>query len=949
MPALAPGTRLGPYEILDAIGAGGMGEVYRGRDTRLDRVVAIKVLAANLAADVPSRERFEREAKAISSLNHPNICALYDVGRERPSADESPVDFLVMEFVEGETLAARLARGPSRATRNAALSRGDAPAEPSATPLPTPAGVLPSMTVEEALAVAIQVAAALDRAHRQGIVHRDLKPGNVMLSKGHIVKLLDFGLARLTRPGGGADANEGLGRGLVSLADLSMPTVSSPLTMKGTILGTLQYMSPEQLEGKEVDARTDIFAFGGVLYEMLTGRRPFEGKSQASLIGAILDHQPPPVTSFQPVSPPMLDEIVARCLAKEPDDRWQSARDLKRQLEWVASHLADSATTVAAAVPAPRARAAGRALSIGAALLAGAVIAGGLVAWLLRPAPVAPGVVARFSIDLPEDQRFTRFARHVIALSPDGTDLVYVANGRLYLRKMGELTAVPIAGTEKSNPAEPIFSPDGQWVAFWSELELKKVPIGGGTPVTLARGVSVPLGGSWTGDRILLGQDSPLGIFEVPASGGAAKLLVGVDESKAELAYSPQLIAGGRAVLFTLRTGQQPWDESLVVVHELATGRRTTLVNGGTDARVLPTGHLAYVRDASLFAMPFDEQRIMVTGGAVPIQAGGIQVTTTGAAQITVSASGAMAAVGSLAETRELVWLTRQGQRVPAASVARAFRAWYPGLVLSPDGTRAATIIDSDARSDIWVATFASDTLTRLTFAGALSPAWTPDGSRICFVSSEEVFCQSADGSGKPMSLFKSPGMRNSLQFSADGSRLVFTSGDTEGNDIMMATLGPPIEVRPLINTAFRDTWPAISPDGRWIAYTSDESGRQEVYVRPFPDVGRGRWQVSTDGGKMPRWTKHGRELIFRRGPDLAGEFWVSAIQPGASFGAGRPTQIAGLANASNDYDIAADGRLLATMPARGSDVEASRLRIVVVQNWFDELKARVPAAGRRD
>jgi Tol biopolymer transport system component len=341
--------------------------------------------------------------------------------------------------------------------------------------------------------------------------------------------------------------------------------------------------------------------------------------------------------------------------------------------------------------------------------------------------------------------------------------------------------------------------------------------------------------------------------------------------------------------------------------------------------------------------MPFDEQRIMVTGGAVPTRAGGIQVTTTGVAQITVSASGAMAAVGSLAETRELVWLTRQGQRERAMSLARAFRPWYPGLVLSPDGTRAATIINIDARSDIWVATFASDTLTRLTFAGAVSPAWTPDGSRICFVSSGEAFCQSADGSGKPMSLFKSPGMGNSLEFSPDGSRLVFTNGVAEGDGIMMATLGPPIEVRPLINTAFRDTWPAISPDGRWIAYTSNESGRQEVYVRSFPDVGRGRWQVSTDGGKMPRWNKDGRELIFRRGPDLDGEVWVSAIQPGANFGAGRPTQIAGAAYASNDYDIAADGRLLVTMPAGGTEGEAARSRIVVVQHWFDELKVRVP------
>ena len=453
MPTLTTGTRLGPYEILDAIGAGGMGEVYRARDTRLDRLVAIKVLAPGLATDVTSRERFEREAKAISSLNHPNICVLHDIGRDRPSGVDGPtVEFLVMEYLEGETLSARLSKGPSRAARtNAPPSTGG------------PTSVAP-MTVEEALAIAIPIAAALDCAHRQGIVHRDLKPGNVMLLTNGTVKLLDFGLARLTQTAG--DKKDSVGHGMVSLADLSLPTVSSPLTVKGTILGTLQDMAPEQLEGKEVDARADIFAFGGMLYEMLTGRRPFEGKSQASLIGAILDHQPPPVTTLQPSSPAIIDEIVSRCLEKIPDDRWQTARDLKRQLEWIAARLKDRAVVGSGSLPAPPAPASiRRMLVLSAAVLVTALITGGGAAWLLRSPPAEPPPVARFAIELPDDQSFTRAGRHLIALSPDASHLVYVANSQLYLRPLNSLTAKPIDGSEKSDPAEPVFSPDGKWIA----------------------------------------------------------------------------------------------------------------------------------------------------------------------------------------------------------------------------------------------------------------------------------------------------------------------------------------------------------------------------------------------------------------------------------------------------------------------------------------------------
>jgi len=1008
--SLASGTKLGSYEILAPLGAGGMGEVYKARDTRLDRIVAIKVLASSVAADPQSRERFEREARAISSLNHPNICTLYDIGEapnpdaparhqsstisHQPSAiSHDVVRFLVMEYLEGETLAARLARGPGRPTRGASASRPDAQSnEPLGASPATPSAASPPMTVDEALSIAIPIASALDRAHRQGIVHRDLKPGNVMLTKAAsaasaasgapLVKLLDFGLARLTRVGGArgggsGDGGDGLGHGLVSLADLSMPTMSSPLTMKGMILGTLQYMSPEQIEGKDIDARTDIFAFGAVLYEMLTGRRPFDGKSQASLIGAILDHDPPRVMSFLPAMPPMLDELVARCLSKDPEERWQTARDLMRQLEWVAARSAAPEATVNKPQAPTKRSTRDRILRVGSVLTAGAAFAAAAVAWVLWPkAPVAP-VVTRFTIELPEGQAFTRTGRHIVALSPDGRRLAYVANSQLNLRTMQELTAAPISGTEKSDPAEPVFSPDGQWVAFWSGNQLRKVPITGGTPVTLCA-AQLPNGASWVGDRILLGQDEPRGIVEVPANGGPPKLLVNVDAKKAERAHGPQLVAGGRAVLFTLRTSGGTWDDAAIVVQDLKTGRRTVLVNGGTDGHVLPTGHLVYSRDGTLFALPFDETRLAVAGGPVPFQQGVLTASSTGAAQAAWSASGSLVFVPGLAlrsTDRTLVWVDRQGKEERATAPIRGYVSnnGAAPVKVSPDGTRVAVTIDSAtersngstaansrqavAGPDIWALDVARGALTRLTFTGKAGyPIWTPDGRRVCYVIDREAFCQAADGTGQPQMLVKADGLVAVSSFSPDGARaiLMVAPGKT-GNDIMIATIGPSPEVRPLLATPYDEYHAVVSPDGHWMAYQSNESGRFEVYARPFPDVEKGRWQISTDGGAEPRWGSNGRELFFFNGGsaglnDLTGPGRAAlalmsvSVKTGSAFVAGQPAAIVKWPpNAGSAYDVAPDGRFLFNFPASTVATEAARPQMVIVQHWFDELKARVP------
>jgi serine/threonine-protein kinase len=950
---LVPNTRLGFYRIVSPIGSGGMGEVYQARDTRLDRIVAVKVITSGSAVNPELRTRFEREARAISSLNHPNICVLHDIGREHPvppqsdgsgdsrssSTEDAAVDFLVMEYLEGETLAGRLARGASRTAQ------------------------APSMTVDQAVAVAIQIASALDGAHRAGIVHRDLKPGNVMLTKAASanapgvvpassirVKLMDFGLARLTAAGG--ERNSDRGNQMVSLAELSMPTASAPLTRQGSILGTLHYMSPEQLEGKDVDARTDIFAFGVVLYEMLSGRRPFEGKSQASVIGAILEQDPAPVTSLQPLTPPMLADLVARCLAKDPDERWQSARDLMRQLEAIATW--HGVTAVSAQAPSAGVRRRTRLLGMSAAFVTGVAIAASSVGWLLRPAATPSPVVSRFTFNLPDGQLLGRGGQHVVALSRDGTRMVYVANQQLYLRNMHELKIQPVVGTEGSDPTEPIFSPDGEWVAYWSEGALKKIPVGGGTPVVLAAAEN-PLGASWEEDgRILLGQLTPRGIVEIPENGGTAKLLVTLDMGTGEEGRSPQLVAGGRSVLLTLRAGKDEWHESSIVVQDLATGRRNVVLRGGTDARVLPTGHLVYAKSTAMFAAAFDETRLMVTGDSVPVQDDAFLAPGTGATQVAWSDSGTFVIVHGMQTFRSTVdFVSRRSQRERTILPVRNYGVRASELRLSPDGTRIAATIFSDdvlrsgtTGSEIYVGDLERGSLIRLSFTGAASsPVWTPDGERVCYDTGREVHCQPADGRGAAGGSLKVEGLVNTRPFLPDGRMVLETRGPSTGNDIAVTTVTPSVETRPLLNTTHSETAPAISPDGRWLAYVSDESGRAEVYVRPFPAVEKGLWPISTGGGAEPRWAPNGRELFYtvRTAWDRPGVLMSVPVQSGSAFIAGRPVEVLKLrAGMSEAYDVTRDGRFVFNVQTSLSGAEVPQ-EIVVVQNWFEELKARVP------
>jgi Tol biopolymer transport system component len=892
--AVAPSQRLGPYEILSSIGAGGMGEVYRARDNRLNRIVAIKILPDHHASKPELRERFEREARAVASLNHPHICVLHDIGHQ------DGTNYLVMEYLEGETLAQRLLKGP--------------------------------LPMEQVLQYAIEIADALDKAHRKGITHRDLKPGNIMLTKSG-AKLLDFGLAKLTQQDSPAAA-----------APLSqLPTVKDAITAQGTILGTLQYMAPEQLEGKEADARTDIFAFGVVVYEMATGKRAFEGKSQASVISAIMSSDPVPISSLQPMTPPALDRVMKKCLAKEPDDRWQSAKDLTDELKWITSESASRSMPAAAPVPSATASRAGRRwimISALACLVAAAVAA--LLTWVLKP--TAPKPVIRFAISLPPGQRMEDLG-NAIAISPDGMRMVYVAGPstlatQLYVRAMDGLEARPIPGTEGG--VNPFFSPDGQWVGFANGGKLMKVSLNGGAPVSLA---DVSLGefsgASWGSQGLIaFAPFSGLPLQQVSDAGGNPQPLTRLD--KGEISHrQPDFLPGGKGVLFATVAGGAP---TKVVAQSLTTGERRDLIKAGDQPRYASSGHLVYAQGANLMAAPFDPKRLAITGTAVPVM-GGVLVSR-GVAQYDVSSTGSMVYVpGSVrAAQLKLVWVDRKGTEQPVPAPAHN----YVLPRVSPDGKHVASGIE-EADSQIWLYDLGRDTLTRLTFEGTanVDPIWTPDGKRILFKGSgNRLFWQSADGSGAAEALTSSELSTNNVpgSWTPDGQVLAFMEiNPNTGYDVYTLLLKDR-KPQPFVGTPSIETAPRFSPDGHFIAYTSDESGRLEIYVRPYPGPG-GKWQVSTDGGGEPVWNPKGRELFYRVGNkmmavDVSTEGTFSAGKPKVLFeGAYVPTP-----RSFPDYDVSPDGQRFLMLKATE---QAAPTQINVVLNWFEELKQEAPTGTK--
>ena len=855
-----------------------MGEVYKARDTRLDRTVAIKILPHALAADPHFRDRFEREARTISQLDHPHICALYDVGEQNSTA------YLVMQYLEGETLAKRLARG--------------------------------SLPVPETLAYAIQIADALNNAHRCGIVHRDLKPANIMLTKVG-AKLLDFGLAKLrepasVRPAGGA---------------AEQPTAARSLTAVRTILGTLPYMAPEQLEGSNVDARADVFAFGAVVYEMATGRKAFEGKGEVSLIAAILDREPPSMSSLQPLTPPLLDHVITRCLAKHPDNRWQSAGDVMRELQWIAA-----GGLIAPGGSIQKKRSA--TIAVGAAGLA--IVAGALTL-SLKPSTDAPHAITRFSIVLPADQGFTRSGRQSVAISPDGTKIVYVANQRMYLRSTDQIEPTPIPGTN-IDPANPFFSTDGRWIGFWASNELRKIGIDGGTPLKLCDVAAIPFGASWTGDRVLVGQGSN-GIVEVSANGGSPRVIVKVDSARGELAHGPQLLPGQQAVLFTLAHGQD-WENARAVVESLRTGERKVILESARDARYVETGYIIYGHAQTILAVPFDARRIEITGSPVPLVENVMASNPTGSLMFALSRSGTLAFIpGDSGPNRTLVWKDRQGVETTIAAGTRPFDE--PRL--SPDGTQVAVHI-ADREDTIWIWNFSRGSWRRLRPGRSDSPRWTPDGLRIVYNAATDgargIFSATVDGIGDAEPIVAGNAYPRSI--SPDGRWLVaeeFTPAS--GFDLKLIALHGDRPNGPALNSPFLERWGEVSPDGRWLAYQSNESGRPEIHVRAFPDLDSGHWIASTGGAGGLQWSRMGHELFF---VELSGEGIYLVAVPvradGRTFVAAKPVPLFSMNGYSGRYDVTADGRFLMVK----DDVENQQRRVVVIENWDQELKTRVPS-----
>ena len=924
---LQPGDTVGAYRITAQIGVGGMGEVYSASDARLGREVAIKVLPTEWVADQDRMARFHREAQVLASLNHPHIAAIY--GFEESTAAHA----LVMELVDGATLADRVHAAPT------------------------------GLPIEDVLNIARQIAEALEYAHERGIVHRDLKPANIKITPDGQVKVLDFGLAKAL--------DRGLGNGdQGSDKRANSPTLSLAATAAGMILGTAAYMAPEQAKGKAVDRRADIWAFGVIVYEMLTGRMAFVGETASETMAFVMTREPE-WSALPAETPARLGDVLRRCFVKDPRRRARDIGDLRIAIEEIAGELESSSSHLSALSSGPPAAATtstrfGRALPW--AIAVASLAAAGLALWAPWNSVPQPAPAVRLTVNLGDEALFLNNINSPanLAMSRDGAVLVLVAgknvdSARLYLRRLDALQATPLAGTEGAR--NPFFSPDGQWIGFFDAAKLKKIAVTGGAVVTIADAPG-NRGGTWTEDGSIVFSPSPQSALMLVAEGGGMPTPL-TKLADGESAHRwPQVLPGGRAVVFTAVVGAFGSGAGRVMAQRLSDGETKLLQQAGFFARYLPTGlgapmrgggHLVYMAGSTMFAAPFDSEKLEWLGMPVPVLDGVLSLTGPMAASVAVSNTGALiyAPGGVERQLRQMVWLDRDGRQssLPAAP------AIFNDPRVSPDGRRIVVSISATGLSDIWIYEWARDAMSRLTFdpENDQDPLWL-DASHVVYHRQtpgvrRQMLWQAADGTGEAKRLVEGQSAPVAMSWHPGGKWIAaHDSGRPTSPDLLILPLtgdapsgwqaGAPVT---FLSTPFNESEPAFSPDGRWLAYQSNETGRFEVYVRSFPGPG-GRWQVSTAGGEMPTWSPKGKELLFRVDQQvMVAEY--SATKEG-SFNVSAPrrwseTRLTDLGSGVRNFDVHPDGqRVLAVVSPQA---DAARTEVVYVSNFFDELRRLAP------
>jgi Tol biopolymer transport system component/predicted Ser/Thr protein kinase len=906
--SLTPGSRLGPYEVIEKIGAGGMGEVYRSKDTKLNRDAALKILPEIFTADPDRRSRFTREAQVLASLNHPNIAGIY--GFE----DSSGMAALAMEFVDGEDLSVIIARG--------------------------------AMPLADVLPIARQIADALEAAHEHGIVHRDLKPQNIKIKADGSVKVLDFGLAKAFDPLASSSGEA-----------MNSPTMTVRATQMGMIIGTAAYMSPEQARGKAVDRRADIWAFGVVVYEMLAGRRAFEGDEISDVLAAVL-RQDIDWTALPATTPPRLRRLIERCLDRDAKQRLRDIGEARVEIAKIESGAPDpSGISAAAAITLAPAAQSRRAIPVVFGVVFAVVLAAiaAVAAWTLKPPAPLSRAVTRFAFALPDGQQFTNTGRQVVSIAPDGSQFVYVANTRLYLKPMSEMSSILIQGTEiAAGVLNPVFSPDSKSIVFYSNLDrtLKRIAVSGGAAVTICQ-VDQPFGISWTDDEILVGQGAK-GVVQVPALGGQPQTIITLKDG--EIAHGPQMLPGGKAILFTLATGisdvltgVERWNKASIVAQSLTSGERTVLIEGGSDARYMGNGDLVYTVSGTVLAVPFDARNMAITGAPTPVIDGVTTAGITGTSQFSMSNNGSLAFISGAAGllVQQLTWFDRTGKVLTTVGAPGRL----VGLNISPDGNRFAVHRHDAEGADVWVYEDSDRAAMRLTFDASQDngmPVWSPDGKRIVFQSLRNgkwgLYEKNSDGSGADTLLIESERLQVPMAWSPDGQSIASVVLNLPTTHLSLLRLTGERSATPLQVSKVGGNFPQISPDGKWLAFMSTESGNPHIYVQPFPQ-GAGKWQVSTGAyGSFPRWRGDGKELFYVTGVDQGEVMSVAVNGSGSSFVSGTPAALfkpgnygAGAPGHRGNfftYAVSPDGqRFLMPQPLSKPDASAAPT-INVILNW---------------